>query len=231
MPFPVAYDGVRHDAPPSLAAAVFAAARSGRRPDVFVVRAAREGALSRDEAVGLCAALIQTQEPAAVAAGARAAAGVGDGALLRLLVVAAGSLDVGVLLTADADGRSVEDWLLDAAVALLGDEPDVRRALLDLLRPAGLVAHEVRVLALRGDADEIAAELPAALLEGLPPGAADPVARGLLRGGDVALALIAAVEPLSVADRRAAWAAAARHGAHRDHPDLEARWVGGSPSE
>lgn len=229
MPFPVELDGHTFSRPPDLAVWVFDGARAGGFPERALARAAREGRLSRDEAVGLCAALVQTADPPVVVCGARLAAAVGEPTLARLLAVAVEALDVGTLLSLADDGRSVEDHLLEAAAALLTEDDAARAALLPRLRHAGLGAAEVRVLATRATAAELRALLPAALLEGLPPGTADALAAGLDREDEVAEALLDALVALPPADRARVWAACARAGLHRRRPEVEARLVGPIP--
>lgn len=222
MPFPLDLDGNTFEAPPALAAWVFDAAKRGQFPERRLDWARREGRLSRDEAVGLAAALVQTADPVSVATGARFAVAVGDPALARLLAVAAEVLDVGTLLTSvDEEGTSVEDLLLAGAVSLLGDDADVRASLLVRLRNAGLAQLECQVLCTRGSPDEIAAHLPSVLVEGLPAGGAWGVATGLSREEPVREAILEALKALAPAARMRVYAEVASRGLLRRQPELE----------
>lgn len=199
MPFPIRVGNRTYANAPSFAAAVTTDAKSGggtvvsgRLPSHWVVDLVRAGALEADIAVGLAAALIRARDAASVCEGARLAALLGDRKLAELLPVALAGHDTGLLLHADPvmPGQSVEDALLRAwAVVAPNEDAATRGDLLDKLRHAGLTDVEAHVLAVFGTADEIRRWLPVVLIEGLPRGATDSLARGFLRGGAEAVAL------------------------------------------
>ena len=223
MPFPIAIDGQPYDTPRALAAEIMRRALAGKRPDRDLASAAQTGALSSAEAVGLCAALIQTGQPAPVAAGARLAKELGDSSLCRLLLLAHEALDIGTLLQATDEAVSVEDLILSAASSILPDDATLRAEVLRLLRHASLVADETRVLAKYGSPEEIAFGLPGVVLEGLPPNTAAPLAQALLRGEDIAQVITPVLQKLDPSDLATLWAAATRLGVHHTLPDLRER--------
>lgn len=197
MPFPCDVDGSSYATPQQLAAAVLTRARAGEQPERGLFAARQSESLSRDEAVGLCAALVQTGQPAAVATGARLAESLGDPALGPLLLLAHEALDVGTLLAVTVDGSSVEDCVLRAAAHLLPADHPRRVDLLGLLRNAGLTAAEIKLLARSATADELSRDLSAALIEGLPEGTAGALAQAARRSEAHADAVRAASARLS----------------------------------
>lgn len=212
MPFPATVDDQTYATPQELAAAVLQRAQSKPDTDQRLADAAHSGVLSRDEAVGLCAALIQTGRPVAVAVGARLAKRLDAPALCSLLLLAHSALDMGTLLQTTTDDTSVEDLLLGAAAALAKDNTEQRADVLSRLRIAGLGADEAQLAARHGTAKEIAQSLPSVLLEGLPDNTADAIAAGLMRGGEPKQALLDALGVLDASDKARVWMAARQMG-------------------
>lgn len=212
MPFPATVDDQTFATPQALAAAVLQRANSKPDTDHVLAQAAQAGTLSRDEVVGLCAALVQTGRPVPVSVGARLAKRLGDPALCGLLLLAHSALDMGTLLQSAGDDTSVEDLLLGAAAALAGDNVEQRADVLSRLRVTGLGGDEVRLVARHGTAAEIALSLPSVLLEGLPPDTSESIATGLKRGGEVKQAILDALTTLGSADKTKVWMAARRLG-------------------
>ncbi|MFT6146904.1 MAG: hypothetical protein ACJAZO_003260 [Myxococcota bacterium] len=218
MPFPATIDDKTFATPQELAAAVMHRAQHQPDTDHLLAQAAHAGVLSRDEAVGLCAALIQTGRPITVAVGARLAKRLNDPALCGLLLLAHTALDMGTLLQTAGNNTSVEDLLLGAAAALAADHADHRADVLQRLRNTGQGGDEIRLVARHGTAKEIAQSLPSVLLEGLPADTAESIAAGLKRGGEPKQALLEALTTLDTADKAKVWMAARRLGV--DLPDL-----------
>lgn len=213
MPFPLSVAGRSFASGPGLAIAVVEDARAGggtvvpgAAPSRWVMDLVRSGQLEADIAVALSAALVRTPQPAAIAEGARLAAGLREPRLAQLLQAAIAGHDVGLLLHADplVAGQSVEDGLLRAwaAVAAL-DAAEARTELLQHLRNAGLSGVETMVLATHGTPAEIRQWLPAVFAEGTPPDAGASLGAGLLRGGDPTLAILEVIDRLDPEQRAA----------------------------
>ncbi len=212
MPFPAIVDDQTYATPQELALAVLQRAHNKPDTDHLLAQAAATGVLSRDEAVGLCAALVQTGRPVAVAVGARLAKRLDDPALCGLLLLAHAALDMGILLQSAGDDTSVEDLLLGAAATLAADNAEHRTDVLRRLRVTGLGGDEARLVAQHGTAKEIAQSLPSVLLEGLPTDCAGAIAAGLERGGEPKQAILDALRALNTADKAKVWMAATRLG-------------------
>jgi hypothetical protein len=212
MPFPAIVDDQTYATPQALAAAVLLRAHNKPDTDHLLARAAETGVLSRDEVVGLCAALIQTGRPVAVAVGARLAKRLGDPALCGLLLLAHTALDMGTLLQTAGDDTSIEDLLLSAAAELADGNAEQRADVLQRLRNTGLGADEARLVVRHGTAKEIALSLPSVLLEGLPADTAESIAVGLKRGGEAKQAILEALTALDSSDKAKVWMAAKRMG-------------------
>ena len=212
MPFPATVDDQTFATPQLLAAAVLLRAQTKPDTDHLLAQAAQTGVLTRDEVVGLCAALVQTGQPVAVAVGARLAKRLADPALCGLLLLAHSALDMGTLLQSAGDNTSVEDLLLGAAAALVTDNAEQRADVLRRLRITGLGGDEARLVVRHGTAAEIALSLPSVLLEGLPADCAESIAVGLKRGGAPKQAILDALSALDSADTAKVWMAARRLG-------------------
>ena len=212
MPFPATIDNTTYATPQELAAAVLKRAHEKPDTDHLLAQAAGAGTLSRDEAVGLCAALVQTGRPVPVAVGARLAKRLNDSALCSLLLLAHSALDMGTLLQTTTEDVSVEDLLLGAAAALAADHAEHRADVLQRLRVTGLGGDEIRLAAVHGTIAEIAQSLPSVLLEGLPSDTAESIATGLSRGGQFKQAILDALGSLNTSDKAKVWMAARRRG-------------------
>ncbi len=211
MPFPITIGDLTAVDAPSLGQLALQDCRSGggsvvpqQRPSRWIMDLVRQGALDGKLAIGLAAGLLQSNEAAALAEGARLAKDLGDAKLGEMIGLLLEVLDIGILLTRDplrAD-RSVEDTLL-IAWAELADSTDAetRAALLTRLRNAGMSELETGVLVRRGTPEEIRMWLPAIAREGVPRAAATAVAAGLARGGDVRNALEETLGQLPPADK------------------------------
>lgn len=161
---------------PSLARAVLDDARegggavvAGQRPAVWLAVAVRAGELSRAQAIGLSAALVQSGDAAAILEVAELAVDLDLTELAPLLRAAHDALDLGVLLRADprSSEGSVEDALLSCWAALASSsDPANLRELLIKLRNAGLRPVELQVL--------LTHSTPALLAEWLPLFLAEP---------------------------------------------------------
>jgi hypothetical protein len=154
------------------------------------------GDLDRAGCAGLCAALLRHGDAATIAEGARLAALLGARELGPLILHALEGHDTGLLLEPDPiePTRSVEDALLRSAASLVDlADPVVREAVLVRLRNSALRAEEARVLATWATPAEIAAWMPALLVEGFPAEARDALDARLAAGGDGAAALGAAL--------------------------------------
>jgi hypothetical protein len=165
MPFPMLIGARSLAAAPDLAAAFIEDASAGggtvvpeRSPSQWVLGAVEAGALEREVAVGLAAAVLRSRQAASVAEGARLAAGLAHPRLTEMLAQALVAYDVGLLLHADpvVPGQSVEDALLHAWAATADlSNPGARGELLARLRNAGLHTLERAVLTQHASPAEI----------------------------------------------------------------------------
>ena len=140
----------------------------GEGPASWIGALHHDGLLSRELAVGLCAALFQADEAGPVAEAARLAEHLGGRELADLLRLGWQGLDVGLLLAEDPfrPGRSVEDALVRALAATADlSNDDARSDVLAAARNAGHPTVELRVLLEHGSAPELRHWLPAVLLE------------------------------------------------------------------
>jgi hypothetical protein len=197
---------------------------SGQRPNIWLARLVHEGRLERKLAVGLCAALVRSGRPTAVAEAARLTESLDLHELADLLPAALDGLDVATLLMAEdpASERSVEDVLLGAwARVLRPDSAGSRDRLLTRLRNAGLRNLELAVLARTADPSTLSASLPPILVEDLATGDVAVLGQALVREPEVADALAKSAWLFSSSQRQSIWEAARA----RD-PDLAATRFG-----
>lgn len=223
MSFPVTWKERSWADGPSLLNDVVQDARAGRAPSRWLAAMVEQGALPKDLAVGLVAALLQRRDEAgAVTEAARLAGRLGHVELGELLLMSLDAFDTGFLLTADPllPGQSVEDALLRAAGVVVDLSDDTARArLLPRLRNAGLSGLECTALVRHGTADEIRTWLPAVLIEGVPESAMDTLVDALADREEVREPLLEAFEearPDARADLLAAITASDRKKALRD---------------
>lgn len=140
----------------------------GQGPSTWVGALHDQELLTRELAVGLCAALFQADEPGPVAEAARLAEHLGGRELADLLRLGWQGLDVGLLLAEDPfrPGRSVEDALVHALAATADLTDDAARAdVLSAARNAGHPTVELRVLLAHSTEAEVLHWLPAVLQE------------------------------------------------------------------
>ena len=236
MDFPLTLAGRTFATGPDLARAVLDDAAAGggtvvegQRPAGWLAAAVRDETVERDLVVGLCAALVQTGDPAGLVEAIDTAVELGLVELAPLLPAALDGLDMGILLHADprTDEGSVEDAPLRGWAALVSsDAGEGRDALLLRLRHAGLRGLELDVLARCGDADTVRRVLPSILTEELPVGDVAALAQALVRGAEVAGAVCDAAGPLTASQRYAIWrAAVARDAAIEADDELRSRWL------
>jgi hypothetical protein len=211
MPFPLRFADRVLDGPPALAATAIEDAKNGGGTVVpgvptsqWVIDLVARGALEREIAVSLAAMMLGGSQGGAVAEGARLAARLRHPQLDALVGTAVMGQDIGVMLEPDParPGRSTEDALLAAWAEIAPlDDANVRAALLERLRNAGLNDLELQVLAVWGTPAEIRQWMPSVFIEGVPRGASGAVTIGTVRGGEVAAAIRAVVADLPPAVR------------------------------
>jgi len=205
MPFPVTWGSRTWNDGPTLLADVGTdacegggAVVDGQPPCRWVAAMVQDGALERELAVGLVAALLQRRDQAAaLAEAARLAVALEGHELADLVFLALDAFDTGLLLTADPlqPGASVEDALLRAAWSLADlSDPALRARLLPRLRNAGLTDLECIALVNHGDPDEIRTWLPAILVETVPPDAVEALIGALSHREEVREALLESFE-------------------------------------
>jgi hypothetical protein len=213
--FPLRIGDHRFATPPSLAQAVRedAAAGGGRvvpgqKPRDWVLGLVTAKLLPKELAVALVAALLQDPTASTLTECCHLARALSSVELGAVLMSAAESHDVGVLLVAapGEQDRSVEDVLLLAAADLIdAADASLRVPLLEQLRYAGLSQAELKVLARGATDEEVRIWLPSVLLE-------DPVdgvhlAELLVRPA-TRKATIDALNALDEPRRRTLWSAA-----------------------
>lgn len=214
MTFPLRLADRDFPDPRSLSVAVAADARAGggqvvagKAPSAWLLDEVRAGRLPAELATGLCAAMVQSTEPALLCEGARLAAGLARPELGELLRLTFQAQDIGVLLTADplaaaaGSPASVEDTLLSCWWRAANPaDPAARAAMLAAARHAGRPELELGLLTAHGTAEELVTWLPGVLREGVTADTESALAAARARG--LGEAVDAALEALE-ADARA----------------------------